>query len=216
MKDIIIKFLRLNLGFLLCASSTVFMLNSNTGLAPWDVFHQGLAKTIGITMGQASVTTILVVVLIAIMLGQKVGIGTILNMILIGSYIDIVNNTGLIPVADNMFMSIIMVIIGMIIIGFGCYFYISCGLGCGPRDGVMLSLSQRFNKPIKVIRGCIEIVALTIGIILGGKVGVGTIVSAIAIGYSIQIVFKINKFDGVNLEHKSIFDTFTVFKNKIA
>lgn len=204
MKSKIYKFFRLIAGFIFCASSTIFMLNSNLGLSPWDVFHQGLSRITGITIGQANIIIGVLFVIVGMCFGQKLGIGTILNMLLIGQFIDLIMYLNIIPVASNMITGIIMMIIGMLLMGYGCYLYISCGLGCGPRDGVMLVLNKLLKKPIKYIRAGMEILVLILGIILGGTVGLGTIISAVFLGYSIQLVFRLRNFDASKVEHKSI------------
>lgn len=191
----------------MCASSTIFMLNSNLGLSPWDVFHQGISNVTGLTIGEANILSSIIVILIGILLKQRIGLGTLLNIIMIGKFVDIINNSNLIPIANNLWMGIVMMIIGMFVMGYGCYLYIGCELGCGPRDGVMVGLSSKLNKPIKIVRGSIEVFVLIIGIFLGGKFGIGTLISAFAIGYCIQIVFKLRNFDAVSLNHKSILDT---------
>ena len=207
MINILKKSIRLIIGFILCASSTVFMLNSNLGLSPWDVFHQGISNVTGLTIGQANILSSVVVIIIGIVLSQRIGIGTLFNIIMVGKFVDIINESNIIPVANNFFVGIVMMIIGMFVMGYGCYLYICCELGCGPRDGVMVGLSSKLNKPIKLIRGSIEILVLIIGFILGGKVGIGTLISAISIGYCIQIVFKLKNFDAVNVRHKSIMES---------
>lgn len=204
MKSKIYKFFRLIAGFIFCASSTIFMLNSNLGLSPWDVFHQGLSRITGITIGQANIIIGVLFVIVGMCFGQKLGVGTILNMLLIGQFIDLIMYLNIIPVASNMITAIIMMIIGMLLMGYGCYLYISCGLGCGPRDGVMLVLNKLLKKPIKYIRAGMEILVLILGIILGGTVGLGTIISAVFLGYSIQLVFRLRNFDASKVEHKSI------------
>lgn len=183
------------------------MLNSNLGLSPWDVFHQGISNVTGLTIGQANILSSVVVIIIGIVLSQRIGIGTLFNIIMVGKFVDIINESNIIPVANNFFVGIVMMIIGMFVMGYGCYLYIGCELGCGPRDGVMVGLSSKLNKPIKLIRGSIEILVLIIGFILGGKVGIGTLISAISIGYCIQIVFKLKNFDAVNVRHKSIMES---------
>ena len=90
MKSKIYKFFRLIAGFIFCASSTIFMLNSNLGLSPWDVFHQGLSRITGITIGQANIIIGVLFVIVGMCFGQKLGIGTILNMLLIGQFIDLI------------------------------------------------------------------------------------------------------------------------------
>lgn len=206
MISILNKSIRLIIGFILCASSTVFMLNSNLGLSPWDVFHQGISNVTGMTIGQANILSGIIVIIICIGLKQRIGIGTLLNIVMIGKFVDIIDESNIIPMANTLLSGIIMMMIGMFVMGYGCYLYIGCELGCGPRDGVMVGLSSKLKKSIKLIRGSIEIFVLIIGFILGGKVGIGTLISAISIGYCIQIVFKIKNFDAVNVRHKSIME----------
>ena len=206
MLNVLKLFMKLIIGFIFCASSTVFMLNSNLGLSPWDVFHEGLSNISGMTIGQASIIVSLCVIILGILLGQKLGIGTILNILIVGKFIDLINESNIIPVANNLFTGVLMMIIGMLTMGYGCYLYISCGLGCGPRDGVMLSLSEKLNKPIKIIRAIIEVTVLVTGFILGGTVGIGTFISAFGLGYCIQLIFKMFKFDATNVRHKSILE----------
>ena len=206
MKNKVLILIRLLVGFVFCASSTVLMLNSNLGLSPWDVFHQGISRLSGITIGQASIVVSIVFVVIGVMLGQKLGVGTILNMIIIGKLIDVIIEASIIPVATNIISGIIMMVIGMLVMGFGCYLYIGCGLGCGPRDGVMMGISKKVKKPIKYVRACIEVTVLTLGYMLGGDIGVGTIISAIGLGYSMQLMFKLLKFDIIKVKHKSFIE----------
>lgn len=103
-----------------------------------------------------------------------------------------------------------MMVIGMLVMGYGCYFYIGCELGCGLRDGLMVGISAKLKKPIKLIRGSIEFFVLLVGVILGGKVRIGTLISAFAIGYFIQLIFKICKFDAINVKHKSVFESIKI------
>ncbi len=204
MKSNMKTLMRLLIGFILCSSSTVFMLNSNLGLSPWDVFHQGISNVTGITIGQANIITGVIFVVVGMFCGQKLGIGTILNMVLIGQFVDWIMYLDIIPKSNNIVTGIIMMIIGMLTMGYGCYLYISCGWGCGPRDGVMVVLSKILNKNIKYVRAGMEIIVLIIGIFLGGTMGLGTVISAIFLGYSMQLVFKLKNFDVSKVEHKSI------------
>lgn len=207
MKNKILILVRLLIGFVFCASSTVLMLNSNLGLSPWDVFHDGVTKISGITIGQASIIVSIIFVIVGMILGQKLGLGTILNMIVVGEMIDLIMEMNIIPVSTNLISGVIMMIFGMLVMGFGCYLYIGCGLGCGPRDGVMLALSEKTKKPIKYIRAIMEVSVLIIGYVLGGAVGVGTFISAIGLGYSMQLMFKLLKFDAVKVTHKSFVES---------
>ncbi|MDD7795387.1 YczE/YyaS/YitT family protein [Clostridium sp. 'White wine YQ'] len=204
MKKIASMIIRMILGFLFCALGTVMALNSKLGLSPWDVFHQGLTNIIGITIGQASILVGVVVVVIASILGIKVGLGTIANMIIIGCFIDLIIYAKLIPVCNNLIAGILMMLGSLIVNAIGSYLYIGCGMGCGPRDGLMIALVKITGKPISLIRFCIEMGALSIGWLLGGFVGVGSFITAFAVGYCVQIVYRIFNFDVKSLSHRNI------------
>lgn len=208
MKKLFSLVIRLILGFFLCASGTVLALNSNLGLSPWDVFHQGLTNVTSITMGQASIIVGVVIVVIASLLGVKVGLGTIANMIVIGCFIDLIIYMKIIPVCNNLFSGILMMIASLFASAIGSYLYIGCEMGCGPRDGLMIALVKRTGKPISIIRFCIEMSALIIGWILGGFVGIGTLVTAFGIGYCVQLIYKIFKSDVKLLKHRTIKEGF--------
>lgn len=204
MKKILNLIIRITLGFLLCACGTVMALNSNLGLSPWDVFHQGLTNVTGLTMGQASIIVGVVIVIATSLLGLKVGLGTIANMIVIGCFIDLIIYIKIIPVCNNLFTGIIMLIGSLFASAIGSYLYIGCEMGCGPRDGLMMALVKLTGKSISIIRFCIEIGALIIGWILGGFVGVGTLVTAFGIGYCVQVIYKVFKSDVKLLNHRNI------------
>ncbi|MFT8348635.1 YczE/YyaS/YitT family protein [Clostridium saccharoperbutylacetonicum] len=204
MKVISSLVIRITIGFFLCACGTVLALNSNLGLSPWDVFHQGLTKISSVTMGQASIIVGVIIVIITSILGLKVGLGTIANMIVIGCFIDLIIYAKIIPVCNNLFSGIIMMIGSLFASAIGSYLYIGCEMGCGPRDGLMIALVKITGKPIGIIRFFIEMGALIIGWILGGFVGVGTLITAFGIGYCVQLIYKIFKSDVKLLKHRNI------------
>jgi len=208
LKKIALKLGKLVLGILLCASSTVFMLNSNIGLLPWDVFHQGISKLTGIDIGLTSIIVSFIVMIFSILLGEKVGFGSIVNIILGGIFIDFLNNSNIIPKAHNLITGLVMILIGMMVMGYGCYLYMSCGLGCGPRDSTMIGLSKKLNKSVKWIKAIMEVTVLVIGILLGGKFGIGTVITAVCIGIFIELSFKLSKVDAKNIEQKSLKESF--------
>jgi uncharacterized membrane protein YczE len=129
---------RLFVGLFLYAVGIVMTINANLGLGPWDVFHQGLSKTVGITMGQASIFMGVLIVLINYITGEKLGWGTLCNMIFIGLFMDFLMIYKLIPIFENLILQILMLLGGMFVIGLASYFYIGAGLGSGPRDGLMV------------------------------------------------------------------------------
>lgn len=207
--------MKMTLGFALCACGTVMAINSNLGLSPWDVFHQGLTNLTSLTMGQASIIVGVAIVIITSILGLKVGLGTIANILVIGYFIDFIIYRNIIPVCNNIYSGIFMMIVGMFLIAIGSYLYVACGMGCGPRDGLMIVLAKITGKPVGIIRAAIEIAALAVGWFLGGFVGIGTLINALGIGYFVQIVFKIFRFDAKSLKHKNMKQGLTFMKECI-
>lgn len=215
MKREMLRYLKLMLGLLLCALGVVTILNSNLGLSPWDVLNQGLNKTIGITLGEANLLVGAFVVLFSIFLKQPIGSGTVINFLLVGVFIDMYIYLDIIPKGDILFKKILILIVGILIFSYGCYMYISTGLGCGPRDGLMVILTKKSTHPLWKIKTCIEIVVLGLGYILGGTIGIGTVISSLCVGPLIQYFFKLNSQDIKKLEHRSLISEFKFLKRKV-
>ncbi|MGL4652788.1 YczE/YyaS/YitT family protein [Cetobacterium sp.] len=215
MKREIFKYLKLIFGILLCSLGVVIILNSNLGLSPWDVLNQGLNKTIGVTLGEANLLVGAVVVLVSIFLRQPIGSGTIINFLLVGVFMDIYVYLDIVPKGEVLLEKILILIIGIFVFSYGCYTYISTGLGCGPRDGLMMILTKKLKYPLWKIKTAIEVVVLTIGYFLGGTVGIGTIIASVCVGPLIQYFFKMNNQDIKLLEHRSVIREFQFLKRKV-
>ena len=215
MKQFYIRLLRLILGLFLYALGIVVTMNANIGYAPWDVFHIGLAKAIGMSIGSALIITGVVIGIIAVMLGEKLGLGTILNMILIGVFLDMLLGFHIVPLASNFPFAIIMMILGLFIIALASYFYIGSAFGAGPRDSLMVVLTRKTGLPVGVCRGAIELLAAFVGWRLGGMLGIGTVISAFVIGFCIHTTFKLLKFDATEVKHETLNQTYKMlFSNK--
>lgn len=194
-------------GLTLYALGIVIMINTNMGYAPWEVFHVGLARTTGLSIGVASIIAGIVIVIPVTLLGEKLGFGTIVSMILPGIVIDILFYTNVVPVTENIVNGIVMLITGLFIITVGLYFYIKSAFGVGPRDNLIVVLARKTKFPIGLCRSMIELLVTVIGWLLGGMVGIGTVISVIAIGFFIQIIFKLFKFDVTAVKHETLSDT---------
>ncbi len=215
MKKLFLTLGRLFLGLFLYAAGIVLTINANLGLSPWQVFHQGVSNHIGITMGQASIIVGFIFVILDWILGEKLGIGTICNMLFIGIFMDVLMLNNLIPVVNNIFAQFLMLALGMFVIGIGTYFYIGAGLGSGPRDGLMVALTKKLKKSVRFIRNSIELTVLVIGYILSGTVGVGTLIMVIGLGYFVQFAFTLFKFDVSKVKHIFIDDYIRIINDNI-
>ncbi len=204
MKQFYLRLLRLICGLILYALGIVVTLNANIGYAPWEVFHVGFSKTTGISLGTASILVGAIILILTIMLGEKVGLGTILNMVLIGVFLDVILGLHIIPSTHNFAIGILMLIAGLFIIALASYFYIGSAFGAGPRDSLMVALTRKTKLPVGVCRGTIELLAVFAGWRLGGMFGIGTIISAFAIGFCVQTTFKLLRFDTTKIQHETL------------
>ncbi|EQB87356.1 putative membrane protein YczE [Clostridium punense] len=214
MKKLTMRITKLFFGLFLYATGIVLTINANIGLSPWDVFHQGLSNTVGITMGQANIIGGFAIIIYNAFAGEKIGWGTISNMIFIGIFVDILMLNRLIPVFHNIILQIVMMGLGMLVIGAATYFYISVGLGSGPRDGLMIALTKKTNKSVRFIRSCIEITVVVLGSLLGGSFGIGTLIMAFAMGPCVQFVFKLFKFNVKGVKHRFIDEDIKYIKDR--
>jgi uncharacterized membrane protein YczE len=177
------RIIQLVIGLVLFGVGIGLMLQSGLGVPPWDVLHQGLARQFGLTVGVWSIIVSVVVLLLWLPLKQAYGLGTLLNAVIIGVVIDL---TGLfIPDATATGVAWVMLLAGVVLIGVASGLYIGANLGPGPRDGLMTGIARR-GPSIRMTRAVIEITVLTLGWILGGTFGLGTIVFALAIGPLVQ------------------------------
>ena len=204
MKKEMLKYLKLFLGLFICSLGIIVIIKSNLGFSPWDVLHQGISKVSNLTIGQASIFVGFIVITLDFFLGERIGSGSILNIIFLGTFMDLILYLDIIPLSNNMFTGIFMMFSGILILSVGCYLYISTGLGCGPRDALMVALTKKTKFSVGTVRNIIEISVLITGYLMGGYAGVGTVITALFTGSFIQGVFKLFKFDVKSVVHRDI------------
>ncbi len=174
-------FIVLLVGLALFGLGEALLIQSSIGNSPWSVFAQGLSLQTPLSIGQSTAVTSVAVLLLWIPLKQKPGFGTLANIAVISIFIQI--GVDHIPVIDSNFaLQLIYVLLGIGLVGFGSAIYITCGLGPGPRDGLMTSLHARTGVRISRVRLSIEVCVLIAGSALGGTVGLGTAMFALFIG----------------------------------
>ena len=176
---------RLIVGLVLFGFGIAIMVIANLGLSPWEVLHQGISRRTGIPIGTVGIMTGVVVLLLWIPLRERIGIGTMLNVLLIGIVVDL-SLLALPTTVEILWLRWALMLGGTVIIAFGSGLYIGAGLGPGPRDGLMTGLARR-GINIGVARAGIEITVLVIGFFLGGTVGIGTVVFAFGVGPLVAI-----------------------------
>ncbi len=166
-------------GLALYGFSLTLLLRAELGLDPWDVFHQGLADTVGWSLGTVIVLTSFAVLALWIPLRERPGIGTVANAVLVGLGVEVFS--AVIPEIDDLWLRWLLLALGVVGNGVATGMYIGAGMGPGPRDGLMTGIARR-RGTVRVVRTGIELTVLAIGIVLGGTFGIGTVVYAVAIG----------------------------------
>lgn len=179
-RDLVDRLVQLLLGLFLYGVALAFMVRGGIGVAPWDVLALGVAGNSGIGYGTVTVLVSIVVLLLWIPLRQRVGIGTLLNALLVGPSADIA--LLIIPAPPSVWIGAPMFVVGLLLLAFATGLYIAADFGPGPRDGLMTGLVARTGWPVWLVRTLIEGSVLLIGFLLGGPVGVGTVLFAFGIG----------------------------------
>lgn len=182
-------------GLFLFALGAVMNLYSNLGMSSWGVLQVGLTYRVPLTLGQVSQAVGLVVLIIGWLLGFAPGFATFMNMYFIGLFIDLIMEWGIVPKYGGLPGELALLLGGIVVLGVGSYFYMNPKLGAGPRDGLMLGFIQKLDRPVSHVRGAIEVTVLVLGYFLGGPVGIGTVVTALTVGYSVQLFFRLGRYD---------------------
>jgi uncharacterized membrane protein YczE len=185
------RFVWLVFGLFLCACGIVCFLESELGLPPWDVLHQGLAEQLGISFGTANIVVSVLVLALSWALRAHIGLGTLMNALLIGLFV--MGLTAADPVASlseqGLGVRIALVVVALPFFGVGSAFYICASMGAGPRDSLMLVASRRLGVRIGAARTGLELAALAVGFALGGTAGIGTLVFGLGIGPAVELSF---------------------------
>ncbi|SBT44606.1 membrane protein YczE [Micromonospora auratinigra] len=173
-------------GLVLYGVSMALMVRSGLGLNPWDVFHQGLSRQTGISIGTASILVGAAVLLLWIPLRQRPGLGTVSNVLVIGLVVDA--TLALLPAGHGLPVRIGLLTLGIVANGAATALYLGAALGPGPRDGLMTGyVARRPGRSVRLVRTVIEVIVLSLGWLLGGTVGLGTLAYALAIGPLAQL-----------------------------
>ena len=187
-------------------------IRANIGAAPWDVLNLGVSHTLGIYYGSASIAISLTILLIDILLREPIGLAMFIDAVVVGKSVDFFNWLGLVPKASSLLTAVPMMIAGLFIIAYTQYGYMLASLGCGPRDTLLVGLAKRVEKiPIGAVSIALLGTATLIGWLLGGQVGIGTLIYAFGSGPIMQMAFQSVHFDATHIRHQQLKDSCRVF-----
>ncbi len=191
-------------------------IQANIGVAPWDVLNLGISKTLGILYGTASIAVSCTILVIDILLREPIGIAMFIDAIVVGKAVDFFNWTGIVPPCTSMLTAIPVMVLGLFVLAYTQFTYMIASLGCGPRDTLLVGLAKRVKRvPIGAVSIALLSTATLIGWLLGGPVGVGTLICAFGAGPVMQLAFATVRFDATGVRHQRLTDSAKVFLSRL-
>lgn len=190
-------------------------IQANLGAAPWDVLNLGLSKSLGILYGTASITVSFTILLIDILLREPIGIAMFIDAIVVGKAVDFFNWLHPVPRCASPLTGIPVMLCGLLVLAYTQYGYMAAALGCGPRDTLLVGLAKRAGRlPIGAVSILLLSAATTAGWLLGGPVGIGTLICAFCAGPIMQLAFRTVRFDATGTRHQRLKESFQVLTGR--
>ncbi|MBO4414775.1 MAG: hypothetical protein J5824_02195 [Lachnospiraceae bacterium] len=204
-KMIIAEWLKIVAGLLVFSFGVHMTIYANIGLAPWDCLGMGIAKHTPFNYGISMTLMAVTILAIDIALKEKIGFGTVIDALLTGNFVQAFNYLNRLPENHNLWLGIVIMLGGFVFMAIGMWIYMSAQQCCGPRDSLLVGLGKRLPKvPIGIVEVLLWAVVLLAGYLLGGPVGIGTLISTFGAGIIMQLVYNIIKFEPRKLKHRDI------------
>lgn len=208
MKRILLQWLQIVAGLLVFAFGVHLTIFANIGLAPWDCLGMGIAKHTPLNYGLSMTLMALVILGIDLMLKERIGFGTIIDALLTGNFVQMFNDLNPLPKNESLWLGIILMLAGFVFMAVGMWIYMSAGQCCGPRDALLVGLGKRLpSVPIGIVEILLWAAVLLAGWLLGGPVGVGTLISTFGAGLMMQLVYNVIRFEPRSVVHRDVLET---------
>lgn len=206
-KQIITGWLRIVLGLLVFAFGVHLTIFANIGLAPWDCLGMGISYHTPLNYGLSMTIIAVTVLIIDIILKEKIGYGTIIDALLTGNFVQLFNSLNPLTLNSSLWLGIVIMSVGFVFMALGMAIYMKSEQCCGPRDALLVGLGKRMPKiPIGIVEVVLWAVVLLIGWLLGGPVGIGTVISTFGAGLVMQLVYSLIHFEPRKLKHRGVFE----------
>ena len=201
------EWLKIVLGLLVFAFGVHLTIYANIGLAPWDCLGVGISYHTPLNYGLSMTAIAVIILIIDILLGERIGYGTIIDALLTGNFIQMFNGLNPFPVNNNLWLGIAIMIFGLAFMAIGMLIYMKGAQGCGPRDALLIGLGKRMSRiPIGIVEILLWSLVLLVGWLLGGPVGVGTLISTFGAGIVMQLIYNALHFEPRKIVHRDIFE----------
>ena len=206
-RTVIFQWIRITAGLLVFSLGVHLTIYANIGLAPWDCLGMGVALHTPLNYGAAMTIMAVVILVIDLLLGERIGYGTVIDALLTGNFVQLFNDLNLFPENDSLWLGIAIMLIGFVFMALGMWVYMKAAQGCGPRDSLLVGLGKRLSRlPIGMVEILLWSVVLLSGWLLGGPVGIGTLISTFGAGAVMQAVYTVLHFDPRSIHHRDLGD----------
>ena len=215
-KQAVLGWVKIVLGLLVFSFGVHLTIFANIGLTPWDCLGMGIASHTPFNYGISMTLMALTILVIDLLMKEKIGFGTIIDSLLTGNFVQMFNSVNPFPKNENVFIGIAIMLAGFVFMAIGMWIYMRSEQCCGPRDALLVALGKRLPKiPIGIVEVLLWSFVLLCGWLLGGQVGIGTLISTFGAGLVMQLVYSIIHFEPRELHHKGLIDTIKILTGKV-
>ncbi len=207
-KTIVLGWGRIVFGLFVFALGVHLTIRADLGLAPWDCLGMGISCHTPLNYGLSMTVMSVIILIIDVLMKEKIGLGTIIDALLTGNFVQLFNDLDPFPETKNVFAGVLIILAGLSLMAIGQYFYMTAAQCCGPKDALLVACGKRLKRlPIGAVQVLLWGAVLFFGWLLGGSVGLGTIVSTFGSGVVMQIIYSIIKFEPRKVQHQSAIET---------
>ena len=201
------QWLRIAAGLLVFAFGVHLTIYANIGLAPWDCLGMGIARHTPLNYGLSMTLMAVVILLIDLLLKERIGFGTVIDALLTGNFVQLFNDLNPLPENHSVWPGVGIMLVGFVFMALGMYVYMKAGQGCGPRDALLVGLGKRLPRlPIGAVEILLWAAVLLLGWLLGGPVGIGTLISTFGAGAVMQLVYGAVRFEPRDVRHRDVIE----------
>ncbi|MBR0401871.1 MAG: hypothetical protein IJH73_05110 [Lachnospiraceae bacterium] len=214
-KTIILEWFRIAAGLAVFAFGVHLTIFANIGLAPWDCLGMGIANHTPLNYGLSMTTMSVVILLIDLLLRERIGFGTVIDALITGNLVQLYNDLNPLPLNQSLPRGVAIMLIGFVFMALGMWIYMKAGQCCGPRDSLLVGLGKRLPKiPIGLVEILLWAAVTLVGWLLGGPVGIGTLISTFGAGAVLQLVYWLIRFEPREVRHRSVIEVVKEYAEK--
>ena len=214
-KTIILEWFRIAAGLAVFAFGVHLTIFANIGLAPWDCLGMGIANHTPLNYGLSMTTMSVVILLIDLLLRERIGFGTVIDALITGNLVQLYNDLNPLPLNQSLPRGVAIMLIGFVFMALGMWIYMKAGQCCGPRDSLLVGLGKRLPKiPIGLVEILLWAAVTLVGWLLGGPVGIGTLIGTFGAGAVLQLVYWLIRFEPREVRHRSVIEVVKEYAKK--